>query len=223
MMESVLNAMSLSERDLITSILSSFFIVDYGYITAVNDDKTVNVTHAAKMVTNNGEELPATESDNIEVLTICGAGFSINWDYKPKDKVLLLGTKDYIESVADVENAEIPKAFSHYKRANLKAIPLCVFSDEAKVKITVEEGTINIECEQDANITAGGNVTAEAEGDVSIEAKGNATVKSQNTKLTGGVVEIGGTVAPTGQGALCGIPYCAYSGAPHTGKQTQGA
>ena len=47
-------------------------------------------------------------------------------------------------------------------------------------------------------------------------------VKSQNTKLTGGNVEIGGSVAPSGQGALCGMPFCAYSGAPQTGKISSG-
>ena len=46
-MTDILSAQNLSERDLITSILNSFYIVDYGYINKVNGDKTVNVTHAA--------------------------------------------------------------------------------------------------------------------------------------------------------------------------------
>ena len=81
-------AMSLSEQDLITAILQSFFIVDYGYINKVNADKTVNVTHAAKSVMIDGTELPETTTDNVEVLTLSGAGFSIKWDYKAADKVL---------------------------------------------------------------------------------------------------------------------------------------
>ena len=43
-----------------------------------------------------------------------------------------------------VKQAEVPKAFVHYSRATIKAIPLCVFSDEAKVKILVENGKMTI-------------------------------------------------------------------------------
>ena len=65
-------------------------------------------------------------------------------------------------------------------------------------------------------------VTFTTDKDINVSAKGNATVKSPNTKLTGGNVEIGGSVAPSGQGALCGLPFCAYSGAPQTGKISSG-
>lgn len=143
-MTSILNAQSLSERDLIASIVSSFYIVDYGYINKVNGDKTVNVTHAAKPVLTDGTELPETVTSNVEVLTICGAGFCVQWDYKAGDKVLLLGLKNYVPEAGAVKQAEIPKAFVHYTRATLKAIPLCVFSDEAKAKIIVENGKMTI-------------------------------------------------------------------------------
>lgn len=206
-MQSTIQATGLSEKNLITAILANFFIVDYGYINKVNPDKTVNVTHAAKPVLMDGTELGETTTDNVEVLTIAGAGFSVQWDYKAKDKVLLLGFKDYVPKVNDVESAEVPKAFLHYNRSTLKAIPLCIFSDEAKVKIKVEDGTLTIECDKDVVVNA---------------TKGKCTVTSTNTKLTGGMVEIGGTVTPTGQGALCGIPYCPYTGAPHVGKVSMG-
>lgn len=143
-MTGILNAQSLSERDLIASIVSSFYIVDYGYINKVNGDKTVNVTHAAKPVLTDGTELPETVTSNVEVLTICGAGFCVQWDYKAGDKVLLLGLKNYVPEAGTVKQAEIPKAFVHYTRATLKAIPLCVFSDEAKAKIIVENGKMTI-------------------------------------------------------------------------------
>lgn len=143
-MTGILNAQSLSERDLIASIVSSFYIVDYGYINKVNGDKTVNVTHATKPVLTDGTELPETVTSNVEVLTICGAGFCVQWDYKAGDKVLLLGLKNYVPEAGTVKQAEIPKAFVHYTRATLKAIPLCVFSDEAKAKIIVENGKMTI-------------------------------------------------------------------------------
>ncbi|WP_296017062.1 hypothetical protein [uncultured Treponema sp.] len=102
-MTDILSAQNLSERDLITSILNSFYIVDYGYINKVNGDKTVNVTHAAKPVLTDGTELPETVTSNVEVLTVCGAGFSVQWDYKAGDKVLLLGLKSYVPEAGNVK------------------------------------------------------------------------------------------------------------------------
>ena len=147
-------AMSLSENDLITSIINSFYFVDYGYINQVNSDKTVNVTHANKTVMIDGTELNETITNNVEVLTVCGAGFAVSFDYKANDKVLLLGLKDYIPNVANVKKAEVPSSFVHYDRATLKALPLCVFSDEAKVKMMIEEGKLTIESENETIINA---------------------------------------------------------------------
>lgn len=143
----VLNSLKLDEGDLIRSILNSYFIVDYGYINKVNPDKTVNVTHAAKPVLTDGTELSETVTDNVEVLTISGSGFSIKWDYKAKDKVLLLGLKSYIPLVSKVTSAKAPDAFTHYDRSTIKALPLCVFSDEAKVKAIIENGKLTIDTE----------------------------------------------------------------------------
>lgn len=147
-MMNTIQATGLSEKDLITAILSNFFIVDYGYINKVNPDKTVNVTHAAKPVLMDGTELGETTTDNVEVLTIAGAGFSVQWDYKAKDKVLLLGLKDYVPKVDKVESAEVPKAFLHYNRSTIKAIPLCIFSDEAKVIVEVKDGNLEVKTQK---------------------------------------------------------------------------
>lgn len=137
-------ATGLSDRDLITSLLNSFFIVDYGYINKVNVDKTVNVTHSAKPVLMDGTELPETTTDNVEVLTVSGAGLSIQWDYKAGDKVLLLGLKDYVPKVKNVTKADIPQSFLHYNRETIKAIPLCIFDNKAKMQITVKGGVLTI-------------------------------------------------------------------------------
>lgn len=172
-MQSTLQATSLSERDLITNILTNFFIVDYGYINKVNPDKTVNVTHAAKPVLIDGTELGETTTDDVEVLTISGAGFSINWDYKANDKVLLLGLKDYVPKVENVTKASVPGAFVHYDRATIKAIPLCIFSDDAKVKVDIEEGTLTLECEKDVIIKAE-NVEADCKN-LTVKPKGGGS------------------------------------------------
>ena len=137
-----------TDRTLIESILTSHYIVDYGFIKAVNADKTIDVTHAKQLKTLDGKSLPATVTKGIEVLTIAGAGFSINFDYKKGDKVLLLGLKNYIPKVEEVTSATETTAYLHYSRETLKAIPLCIFNDDAKVKIEVEAGTMKVTTEK---------------------------------------------------------------------------
>ncbi len=150
----------LTERNIIESVLASHYIVDYGFIKNVNDDKTIDVVHAKQLKTLDGKSLKATITKKVEVLTLCGAGFSINFDYKKGDKVLLLGLKDYIKKAADVNAATETTTYMHYTRETIKALPLCVFNDDAKVKITIEEGSLTIETEKDVTIKAE-NVTAD--------------------------------------------------------------
>lgn len=134
----------LTERNLIESILSSFYIIDYGFIKNVNGDDTIDVTHAKQLKTLNGESLPATVTKNIEVLTLAGAGFSFKFDYKKGDKVLLLGLKEYIPEVEKVTSATETTAYLHYSRETLKAIPLCVFNEDAKVTVEIKDGDTTI-------------------------------------------------------------------------------
>ena len=137
-----------TDRDLIESVLQSFYIVDYGYIKNVNTDKTVDVIHAKRLKTYAGKSLPQTESKGIEVLTVSGAGFSIQFDYKKGDKVLLLGLKDYVPKTKDVNLASETTTYLHYTRETMKALPMCVFNDQAKVTLKAENGTLQIDTEQ---------------------------------------------------------------------------
>lgn len=143
-----------TDRTLIESIVSSFFILDYGFIKTVNADKTVDVTHAKQLKTLDGKSLPATVTKNVEVLTIAGSGFSINFDYKKGDKVLLLGLKNYVPKVDDVTSATETTAYLHYSRETLKALPLCVFNDDAKVKIEVEDGALKLTTAKNTEVEA---------------------------------------------------------------------
>lgn len=144
----------LTERNLIESILASHYIIDYGFIKKVNADDTIDVTHAKQLKTLDGKTLPATVTTNVEVLTIAGGGFSLKFDYKKGDKVLLLGLKDYIPKVEEVTSASETTAFLHYTRETLKAIPLCVFNDDAKVKIDVEDGALKLTTTKNTEVEA---------------------------------------------------------------------
>lgn len=145
---SVFKGESLTDKDLIENILESFYILDYGYIKRVNPDKTVDIVHAKRLKTTEGNSLMPTKTAAIEVLTFAGSGFSFTFDYKAGDKVLLLGLKNYIPKVKDVNSASETTSYLHYTRETLKAIPLCVFNSEAKVKVSVENGDLDVQTQQ---------------------------------------------------------------------------
>lgn len=159
----VFEAEKYTERSLIESVVSSFYILDYGYIKAVNTDKTVDVIHAKKLKMLDGTELKQTVTKNVEVLTLSAAGFSLSIDYKKGDKVLLLGLKNYIPKAKDVTSATETTVYLHYTRECLKALPLCVFNDDAKVAIEVKDGEMALACKSfkvtDSNGTAALEVT----------------------------------------------------------------
>lgn len=155
MSDSIFLGEKLTERNLIESVLSGHYIVDYGFIKKVNADGTVDVTHAKQLKTTAGTSLSATVTTGVEMLTVSGAGFSVKFDYKKGDRVLLLGLKDYVPKVDEVTSATETTAYLHYTRETLKALPLCLFSDEAKVMVEAESGTLKVTTEK--NIELNGN------------------------------------------------------------------
>lgn len=143
-----IDALALTDRDVITSIVNDYFILDYGLVSKVNADKTINVIHAKKPVTTEGDVLQQLETKNLEVLAIAGAGFSLSFDIKQGDRVLLLGLKNYISQVDDVTSATKQESPLHYTRETMKAFPLCVFNDKAKVTVEAKDGTLKIDTQQ---------------------------------------------------------------------------
>ena len=166
-----------TEATLIESILASHYIIDYGYIKAVNTDETIDVVHAKKLKLLTGEEMSQTITRNIEVLTLCGAGFSFKFDYKKGDKVLLLGLKNYIKKVEDVTTATETTAYLHYTRETIKAIPLCVFNGDAKVTVEVKDG--------DISTNANGKITLESTKDTEIKADNFKVTAQKKIELNG--------------------------------------
>lgn len=137
-----------TDRSLVESILASFYILDYGYIKTVNPDKTVDVVHAKRLKTMDGKTLNPTTTKAVEMLTIAGSGFSLNFDYKKGDKVLLLGLKNYVPKTESVTSATETKSYQHYSRETLKALPLCVFNDQAQVTVQIESGSMKVQTAQ---------------------------------------------------------------------------
>ena len=217
-----------TDRTLIESIVSSFFILDYGFIKTVNADKTVDVTHAKQLKTLDGKSLPATVTKGIEVLTIAGAGFSINFDYKKGDKVLLLGLKNYVPKVDEVTSATETTAYLHYSRETIKALPLCVFNDEAKVKIEVEDGALKLTTTKNTEVEAD---TLKVTTKKKVELNGNskqfvtwAELNQALTTFTTALVSHTHNITSPGQpsGPAVGVPTIDISAAKTTTIVTGG-
>lgn len=89
-------------------------------------------------------------------------------------------------------------------------------------KITIiATGDISIETTE-GNLTqkVKGNVTQEIEGTTSITCKDVTIESKSDVEIKGGcTVIMDGTVTPGSTGGFCGLPACAFSGAPHAGKE----
>ena len=69
MTDSVFLAQMFTEKNLIESVLASYYILDYGIIKEVSPNKTIDVVHAKKLKMTNGTELKQTITKNVEVLS----------------------------------------------------------------------------------------------------------------------------------------------------------
>ena len=54
--------------------------------------------------------------------------------------------------------------------------------------------------------------------EIAIEAGTTLQLKGQQVELTGGQLTCKGTAQADGSGCFCGMPFCAFTGAPQTGK-----
>ena len=145
MFENPVQGLRLTDRDLIDSVIASYAIVDYGFVDKVNDDDTIDVVHAKKPMTVNGETLKELKTKKIEVLTFSCAEMAISFKPKKGDKVLLLGLKDYVKESGEVTEATEMSVFLHYSRETMKALPLSAFSGSAKIRIEADNGTLKVD------------------------------------------------------------------------------
>lgn len=95
-----------------------------------------------------------------------------------------------------------------------------------KVHITADD---EVKIDGNMKVEIGGNAEIKVSGNANIEVSGNTEVKSPNIKvdgaqvqITGGQLTTNGSVAPQGNGAYCGIPFCCFTGAPQSGPIVSG-
>lgn len=97
----------------------------------------------------------------------------------------------------------------------------CKMDSEGNIEI-MATGNEKITIKGDSNIEVSGNLSIKVSGTCDINSDGDCTIKSPNVTVTGGKCNIDGTVAPTGNGAFCGIPACLFTSAPHVGPTSSG-
>lgn len=144
----ILDSASLSEREIINSIINSRFIIDYGTVTANNGDGTIDVQHAVPITLKyppsgySPNSNPST-THNVEVLFLSGAQFSSKFTLAVGDPVLLVGLKDFVPNTQAVTGV-VNTVFPHYNQNTLKAIPLAGPNTNALAQINVLNGLLQI-------------------------------------------------------------------------------
>lgn len=97
---------------------------------------------------------------------------------------------------------------------NPKSIEIKNNDEQIGLTVDTENKEIKINAFENAEIVI-------TDSEVSISGK-NITVKGQDVTITGGNLNVNGSVTPTGSGPFCGIPFCLFTGAAHSGNKTSG-
>jgi hypothetical protein len=147
----ILDATKLSLKDIITSVINSRFIIDYGTVLKNNGDGTVDVQHAVPIVPKYPDANPAanaikpTVTHSVEVLYLASANFGSTFQLTAGDFVLLVGLKDYVPTTTQISpNPQAPAAFYHYSQNTIKAIPMAGTNSTSKGQINVVNGQLQL-------------------------------------------------------------------------------
>lgn len=125
----VFDFLKISPRQVFDAVIADSFFADYGIVTAVHNQTTVDVQHAVLSVTRPGLTAPARVLDalvttGVEILWMSMGGLAITGTVKTGDVVLLIGLRDLLPSTQGVTAPAQPPEFWHYSQQTLKAIPL---------------------------------------------------------------------------------------------------
>lgn len=130
---------NLTLAKVIDSRINQKFMCDYGVVKSVSSDGThVDVTHAAILTLVTGDQLPQTETKDVELLFPASSKFSIKYPVAVGDGVLLIGLKDYLASTLNVQPIA-PQAIRHYSQDTLKAIPFSAIPSSPLSSLEVDD------------------------------------------------------------------------------------
>ena len=79
------------------------------------------------------------------------------------------------------------------------------------------DGNSKLEVGGNLSAKVSGNLEADVKGNMCVDVKGSTELSCPDVTVTGGMMTVGGSAAPTGQGGWCAIPVCPLVGSPHIG------
>ena len=135
----------------------------------------------------------------------------------PEDRVVLVnvdGTGNFVSvGVLSVSQGAKPGERILYSRNSDGEVM-------AALKL-LNDGKIEMVSPEDFSVSAK-SLFVSAESSISMESE-SIKLTGKNTELTGGSVKCKGKATPDGTGCFCGMPYCAFTGAPQTGTNVSNA
>lgn len=128
-----------TEKQMIQSIIAEMIIADYGIVTKVTDNKTVDVEHAVRRVVMGGINAPeiplgARITQGVELLFPSSASFGQSWTVAVGDGVLLIGLQNSLPTTAGLTESSVAAEFWHYSAETMKAIPLQAIRSDSAVQ-----------------------------------------------------------------------------------------
>ncbi len=141
----ILDFISLSDRQVIQSVIAESIICDYGIVRKVTDNKVVDVEHASRRVLMGGIQSQPIIQDarityDIELLFPSSSGMAQSWTVDVGDGVLLVGLQNVVPSTQGLTQSSAPAEFWHYAAQTLKAIPLSAIRTDALVQFGEDGG-----------------------------------------------------------------------------------
>lgn len=187
-------------RSFVTGIINSYTMVDYGVVTGSADDTVdVDILVASKQ---KEAKTKKVSLKGVRLLYPSSKMFSIKWKIDKGDRVLLLGTKNYIPDL-EATKASVASVGQHYDLDTLLAYPLSAFNGDASIVMQMEEdnitskikGAFNGEVGKDFEITIKGKAKITVEGDSTIYSKGKSDIQSDGkcTVSSKGGVDVKGS------------------------------
>ena len=87
---------------------------------------------------------------------------------------------------------------------------------DSNCTITIK-GNANLTVEGNVKEKISGNVESDINGNLSVTANGSTELSCPDVTVTGGMMTVGGSAAPNGNGGWCAIPVCPLNGMVHRG------
>ena len=142
---SLLDFVNVTDKRYIQSFIYDKYIVDYGTITTINGDGTVNIQHQV-LSTFYGTAIPTPLTTiNIELLYLSSSSLGFDGNPQIGDPVLLIGLRNFIPSTTTpMPPAYPPISPSFYSRSTMKAIPLSALNANSGVTIRAENAKLRI-------------------------------------------------------------------------------